>query len=177
MTKRTNNTTAQRKRTKGQTIQQTKEKGQKDKQRSVNNTHKTKDRVTWTPLKTGCELRCSGRAGSSCPTSGTRRLNLVTNSVHVPPLYCTEQTLRTKTTNNYKCIILIKINLQYYNSSHCWRTILTCLDFHQIWMSAWNYRLTTTILLVTILILCMHALHDICHLRQLLFLIDNKLTL
>ena len=44
--KRTNNTTAQRKRTKGQTIQQTKEKGQKDKQRSINNTHKTKDRVT-----------------------------------------------------------------------------------------------------------------------------------
>ena len=38
-------TTAQRKRTKGQTIQQPKEKGQKDKQRSINNTHKTKDRV------------------------------------------------------------------------------------------------------------------------------------
>jgi len=24
-------------------------------------THKTKDRVTQTPLKTGCEPRCSGR--------------------------------------------------------------------------------------------------------------------
>jgi hypothetical protein len=29
------------------------EKGQKDKQRSTKHTHKTKDRVTRTPLKTG----------------------------------------------------------------------------------------------------------------------------
>jgi len=28
-------------------------------------THKTKDRVTRTPLKTGIELRCSGRVSSS----------------------------------------------------------------------------------------------------------------
>ena len=32
----------------------------KDKQRSTKHTHKTKDRVTRTPLKTGGELRCSG---------------------------------------------------------------------------------------------------------------------
>ena len=31
----------------------------KDKQRSTNHTHKTKDRVTRTPLKTGGELSCS----------------------------------------------------------------------------------------------------------------------
>ena len=31
---------------------------QKDKQRSTNNTHKTKDRATRTPLKTESELRC-----------------------------------------------------------------------------------------------------------------------
>ena len=37
----------------------------------LQNTHKTKDRVTRTPLSTGSELSCS--------TSGTRRLNLVTN--------------------------------------------------------------------------------------------------
>jgi hypothetical protein len=29
--------------------------------------HKTKDRVTRTPLKTGDELRCSGRVGSKIP--------------------------------------------------------------------------------------------------------------
>jgi hypothetical protein len=36
-------------------------KGQKDKQQSTQHTHKTKDRVTRTQLKTGSELRCSGR--------------------------------------------------------------------------------------------------------------------
>ena len=39
-----------------------------------NITHKTKDQVTQTPLKTGSELRCSGRV------SATRRVNLVTKS-------------------------------------------------------------------------------------------------
>jgi hypothetical protein len=33
-----------------------KRKGQKDKQRSTKHTHKTKDRVTRTPLKTGSEV-------------------------------------------------------------------------------------------------------------------------
>jgi len=37
----------------GQTTQWLKEKGQKDKQRSTKHTHKTKDRVTRTPLKPG----------------------------------------------------------------------------------------------------------------------------
>ena len=35
--------------------------------------HKTKDRVTRTPLIPGCKLRRSGRLISSCSTSGTRR--------------------------------------------------------------------------------------------------------
>ena len=58
-----------------------KKKVQKDKQRSTKHTYKTKDRVTRTPLNTGGELRCSGRVSSSCSTSGTRRVNLVTNPV------------------------------------------------------------------------------------------------
>ena len=58
-----------------------KKKAQKDKHRSTKHTYKTKDRVTRTPLKTGGELRCSGRVSSSLPTSGTRRVNLVTNPV------------------------------------------------------------------------------------------------
>jgi hypothetical protein len=33
------------------------------------------------PLKTGGELRCSGRVSSSCYTSDTRRVALVTNPV------------------------------------------------------------------------------------------------
>ena len=63
----------------GQTTQWPKEKSTKDKQRSTKHTHK--DRVTRTPLKTGDELRCSGMVGSSCSTSGTRRVTLVTNAV------------------------------------------------------------------------------------------------
>ena len=64
-----------------QTTQWPKEKVQKNKQRSTKHTHKTKDRVTQTTLKTGGELMCSGRISSSCSTSGTRRVNLVTNPV------------------------------------------------------------------------------------------------
>ena len=64
-----------------QTTQWPKEKGQKDKQRSTKHTHKTKDRVTRSPLKIEGELRWSGRVGSSCSTSDTRRVNLLTNLV------------------------------------------------------------------------------------------------
>ena len=45
-----------------QTTQWPKEKVQKDKQRFTKHTYKTKDRVNRTPLKTGGELRCSGRS-------------------------------------------------------------------------------------------------------------------
>jgi len=51
----------------GQTTQWSKETVQKDKQRSTNHTHKTKDRVTRAPLKTGGELVCSGRVTVSEP--------------------------------------------------------------------------------------------------------------
>ena len=64
-----------------QKTQWPKEKVQKDKQRSTKHTYKTKDRVTRTSLKTGGELVCSGRVSSSCSTSGTHRVNLVTNPV------------------------------------------------------------------------------------------------
>jgi hypothetical protein len=64
-----------------QKTQWSKEKVQKDKQRSTKHTHKTKDRVTRTPLKTGDELRCSWSVSSSVSTNGTRRANLVTNPV------------------------------------------------------------------------------------------------
>jgi sulfite reductase alpha subunit-like flavoprotein len=63
------------------TTQWPKEKIQKDKQQSTKHTYKTKDRVTRTPLKTGGELKCSGRVGSSCSNSYTRRFTLVTNPV------------------------------------------------------------------------------------------------
>ena len=58
-----------------------KRKSTKDKQRSTKHTDKTKVRVTRAPLKTGGELMCCGRVGSSCCTSDTRRVSLVTNPV------------------------------------------------------------------------------------------------
>jgi hypothetical protein len=64
-----------------QTTKWPKEKVQKDQHRSTKHTHKTKNRVTWTPLKPVGKLRCSGRVSSSCTTSGTRHVNLVTNPV------------------------------------------------------------------------------------------------
>ena len=61
--------------------------GQKKKDKRTNNdlqntTHKTKDRVTRTPLKTVGELRCSGRVRSSFSTSVTRCVTVVTNLVY-----------------------------------------------------------------------------------------------
>ena len=64
-----------------QATQWPQEKVQKDKQRSTKHTHKTKDRVTRTPLKTGGELKCSRKVSSSCSTSDIRYVNLVTNPV------------------------------------------------------------------------------------------------
>ena len=43
--------------------------------------HKTKDRVTRTPIKTGGEHRGPGKVSCSCSTSGSRRVNLVPNPV------------------------------------------------------------------------------------------------
>ena len=51
----------------------------KEKELFTKHTHKTKDRVTRIPLKTGGIIRYSGRESSSCSTSGNRRVNLVTN--------------------------------------------------------------------------------------------------
>ena len=57
------------------------EQQKKDKRRNSylqNITHKTKDPVMPSPLKTMGELRCSGRVSSSCSTRGTNRVTLVT---------------------------------------------------------------------------------------------------
>jgi hypothetical protein len=90
------------------------EKVQKDKQRSTKHTYKTKDRVTRTPLKTGGELRCSGRVSSSCSTSGTRRINLVTNLVisreRGKKIYYSEEKFE-----DVKCVIRRSKNDMQYN--------------------------------------------------------------
>ena len=64
-----------------------KRKVQRDKQRSIKHTHKAKDRVTRTSLKTGGKLRCSGRVSSSCSTSGIRRVNQFHEEQHLIRLH------------------------------------------------------------------------------------------
>ena len=59
-----------------QTTQWPNEKGQQDKQQSKKYTHKTRNRVPRTLLKTGGALRCSGRVSRSCSSSYTRHLIL-----------------------------------------------------------------------------------------------------
>ena len=51
------------------------------KQRSTKHTYTSKVRITRTPLKTGCELKCFGRISSSYSTGDTNRVNRVTNPV------------------------------------------------------------------------------------------------
>jgi hypothetical protein len=46
-----------------------------------NITQKTKDRTTRTKIKTGCEVRCSGKESRSCFTCGARRGTLIRNPV------------------------------------------------------------------------------------------------
>jgi hypothetical protein len=80
------------------------QKVHRDKQRSTKHTYKTKDRVTRTPLRTGCELRSSGREGSSWCTSGIRRVNLVTNSVIIRELGKAREVLTTSGTYPWSCV-------------------------------------------------------------------------
>ena len=83
----------------------------------------TWSRVTRTPLKTGGELRCSRRVNSSCSTSGTHRVNLVTNSVCfiksslVAKDLCFIKQTKTKYfywfSNNNHSILITTINNKY----------------------------------------------------------------
>ena len=61
--------------------QEAKAKAQNDKQRPTKHTHKTKQRVARTLLKSGDELRYSRRISSSYSPSDNLRVYLVTNSV------------------------------------------------------------------------------------------------
>jgi hypothetical protein len=87
-----------------QTTQWPKEKVQKDKQRSTKHTYKTKDRVTRTPLKTGGELRCSGRVSSSCSTSLYRNPIAIANLV--PKMFgCKSESIIISLFSIWICVI------------------------------------------------------------------------
>ena len=75
-----------------------------------NITHKTKDRVTCTPLKTGGEIRCSGRVISSCTTSGIRCVTLVRNPV-IGHDWRMDRNMFTSTSINSDGVKLVKLVL------------------------------------------------------------------
>jgi hypothetical protein len=78
-------------------------------------THKTKYRVTGTSLKIGGELRSSERVSSSCSTSGTRRVTLVTNPVISHALMLN----LTMYINILLCILLKRYNIWSLSPSWC----------------------------------------------------------
>ena len=95
-----------------QTTQWPKEKVQKDKQRSTKHTYKSKDRVTWTPLKTGDEHRCSEIVSSPSTTSGTRRVNIATHAVVRHEWGTDREVLMTSVTNPWSFVTQIFHNGQ-----------------------------------------------------------------
>ena len=99
-----------------QTTQWPREKVQKDKQRFTKHTYKTKDRVTRTPLKRGGEIRCSGRVSSSCPTSDTRRVNLVTNPVISHERGKDRGVLTTSGTYRWSLSVIVLLSYWYLSS-------------------------------------------------------------
>jgi len=61
-----------------------KRKEQKDQQGSTKHytgNKRSSNTMKRTPLRSGCELRCSETVNSSCSTSDTRRVTLITNPV------------------------------------------------------------------------------------------------
>jgi hypothetical protein len=71
-----------------------------------NTTHKTKDRVTRTPLKTGVELMYTGMVSSSCSTSGIRRVIFSMKKMYASSAI-NEQCVRdgAQVFKNHTCII------------------------------------------------------------------------
>jgi hypothetical protein len=104
----------------------------KDKQRSTKHTHKSKDRVTRTPLKTEGELRCSRRVSSSSSNSGTRRVNLVTNPVISHEWGKDREVLTTSETYPWSCDrYSITVNQTWWRLklSKLWTSFLSDLSY------------------------------------------------
>ena len=90
-----------------QKTQGSKDKVQQKKQRSTKDIYKTKVLVTWTPL------RCSGRVSSSCSTSDTRRVNLVTNP------RATRVKIDSLSTHILRCLLILLVTYRIFIKI-CW---------------------------------------------------------
>ena len=108
-----------------------------------NITQKTKDWATRTPLQSGGEHRCTGRASSPCLTSGTRLVTLVTN-LKISHEWGKDREVFT-TIGRYPCkLIAVKINVSNKpeprydlenRTIYCNTLLLVCPSFYhqQIW--------------------------------------------
>jgi hypothetical protein len=97
--RKTDNTVAKAKSTKGQT--------------TIYKTYTYNWRLSNTiPLKTGGELRCSGRVSSSCSTCLTHRVNLVTNPVIINEWGKNREVLTTSGTYSWSFVTQIFHNGQ-----------------------------------------------------------------
>ena len=91
-----------------QKTQGSKDKVQQKKPRSTKHTYKSKALVTWTPLKTEGEFWCSGRVSSSCSTSDTRRVNLVTNP------RATRVKIDSLSTHILRCLLILLVTYRTF---------------------------------------------------------------
>ena len=89
----------------------TKERETRTNNNLQNTTQKTKDRATQTPLETEGELRCSGRVSSSCSTSGSHRVTIVSNSIKSHEWRKDRETFKTGGTYPWSCVIQIFVSL------------------------------------------------------------------
>ena len=110
-------------------------------------THKTKDRVARTQLRTECELRCSGRVSISCFTSGARRVTLIINHSINSFFYFRSTLHQNRPLRGWRFSISIK-------SECCWLffslqgKIFSLIYCNKIWymylilsVSAWRYTI------------------------------------
>jgi hypothetical protein len=117
------------------------------------------------PTKTGGELKCSGRVGSSCSTSDTRRINLVTNPSlpkQVLPFHSFINWFWFIPKNNTDadlCFLYFKFFMVYGRLLDNWRTkdyersstyacetnnrIVYCVNIHRIYFTRNNIHVST----------------------------------
>ena len=109
----------------------------KDKQRSTKHYTETKEWATQTPMKTGGELRCSGRVSSSCSTCGTCHVTLVTNPV-ISHEWGKDRIV-ISTNEAYNNVMWIFDNVCKDTCESCWFVLFDCFFFFELINFSYHY--------------------------------------
>jgi hypothetical protein len=134
------------------TTQWSKEKVQRDKHRSTKHIHENKDRVAWTPLNTGGELRQSGRVSSSYSTSGTRRVILVSI---IWPLTLNRWLTEHVVSSIMWCPLLFSPKTMSF-------ALHSCLYNYEFWLSLCKIVRSSVILLLPLFVLLYFFFWPLC---------------